>query len=410
VDARDDGEAMKDDAKGPKQQRGRISVIVPSLNRGGTETQLLAVLPRLVRQGFDIGIITLAGPGVLAESFRTQGIKVESLLGGGKAGNSLPRLVIGLLGLPALTRKLHAEKPDIVHTFLPLAGIVGGLAARISGCHRLITSRRNRNFYQRRYPIAGAIERFVNRRAQVATANSRQVAEDLKREGVPPERVALLYNGVDTQSAEADGSAIRRELGIPPQCLVMVVVANLIAYKGHADLLDALASAAPRMDTDWRLLLVGRDDGMGEGLKMQAERSGLSGNVVFCGEQAGVAPYLAAADVAILPSHEEGFSNSVLEGMAAGLAMVVTDVGGNAEAVIDGQSGLVVPPHSPDRLAAAIVELARDPVLRERYGEAARLRIVERFDLNRAAENLGMLYSALLEARPMPSALAFQPG
>jgi glycosyltransferase involved in cell wall biosynthesis len=190
----------------------------------------------------------------------------------------------------------------------------------------------------------------------------------------------------------------------------MVVVANLIAYKGHADLLDALASAAPRMDTDWRLLLVGRDDGMGEGLKMQAERSGLSGKVVFCGEQAGVAPYLAAADIAILPSHEEGFSNSVLEGMAAGLAMVVTDVGGNAEAVIDGQSGLVVPPHSPDRLAAAIVELARDPVLRERYGEAARLRIVERFELNRAAENLGTLYSALLEARPMPSALAFQPG
>lgn len=394
---------MKDEATWPERRRVRISVIVPSLNRGGTETQLLAVLPRLRERGFDINIVTLAAPGVLADAFRARGIGVEGLLGSRPA---LPRLLIGLLGLPVLICRLRARRPDIVHTFLPLAGIAGGLAARLAGCPRLVTSRRNRNHYQRRHRLAGLLERLINRRAQAVTANSRKVAADLAGEGVPRGRIALIYNGVQRDQRAPDRASARKELGLGPDCLVMVVVANLVAYKGHADLLEALAIAAPRIEGDWRLLLVGRDDGMGALLRARAAEGALAGRVVFAGEHGDVRRFLAASDISVLPSHEEGFSNSVLEGMEAGLAMLVTDVGGNAEAVEDGRSGLVVPAQAPQLLAEAILRLAGDEALRERLGEAARQRAHGLFDLDRAAEQLAALYASLIEAGSVPAHLA----
>ena len=175
---------------------------------------------------------------------------------------------------------------------------------------------------------------------------------------------------------------IRARLGIAPTALVLTTPANLIPYKGHADLLDALARVAGQLPPDWVLLCAGRDDGVGPVLRARAHALGFADRVRWLGLRDDLPALLVASDVGILASHEEGFSNSVLEGMAAGLAMVVSDVGGNAEAVQQGVSGCVVPPQDPAALGTAILGLARDPGRRRRLGDAARARVAQAFSLD----------------------------
>ena len=159
----------------------------------------------------------------------------------------------------------------------------------------------------------------------------------------------------------------------------MVVVANLIAYKGHVDLIAALAGIAPQLPERWHLLLVGRDEGIGAALKDQAGEGAIAEQIVWLGERDDVEAILAAADLALLVSHQEGFSNALLEAMAHGLATIATAIGGNCDAIEDGRSGRLVPVRDPARLGGAILELSRDADLRGRLGAAARERVISRF-------------------------------
>jgi glycosyltransferase involved in cell wall biosynthesis len=121
--------------------------------------------------------------------------------------------------------------------------------------------------------------------------------------------------------------------------------------------------------------------------------------ISFFGSRDDVADILAASDIGILASHQEGFSNAVLEGMAAGLPMVVTDVGGNAEAVLDGVTGLVVPARDPRRLAQAITQLAHDKQRRVAFGTAGRQRAAECFSQEQCKRRYDVLYRGLLAGR-----------
>jgi glycosyltransferase involved in cell wall biosynthesis len=135
--------------------------------------------------------------------------------------------------------------------------------------------------------------------------------------------------------------------------------------------------------------------GFASTLQVQAAGLGNARNVTFLDTRIDVPEILTASDIGVLCSHQEGFSNAVLEGMASGLPMIVTDVGGNAEAVLDGESGIVVPPHDPIQLAEAIVRLANDPPLRARLGDAGRRRMAEHFALDRSIGAYDALYRAL---------------
>ena len=147
------------------------------------------------------------------------------------------------------------------------------------------------------------------------------------------------------------------------------------------------------------MLLAGRDEGLRPELEALAAKRGIAENVVFLGERSDVPRLLAAADFGLLTSHEEGFSNVVLEGMAAALPMIVTDVGGNAEAVLDGETGFVVPPSNPKAIGEAVLRLAGDRNLRKSLGDAGRKRVAEHFSME-ACQNAHLeLYRTLLAAR-----------
>lgn len=313
--------------------------------------------------------------------------------------------VSGRIGsMVRLAVSMRQEKP-LVHCFLPEPYLLGGSVALLLGAQGVLMSRRSRNHYQSRHPVAAWVERLLHRRMDALLGNSRAVVQDLLDEGAPPDRVRLIYNGIDIgRFASGDARlerrrALRAELGLPDDQVVLACVANLFPYKGHADLLAALASLGTKLSGRVTLLLVGRDAGARAVLEAQLAQLGLARNVYFLGERGDVPDLLAASDIGVLASHEEGFSNAVIEGMAAGLPMVVSDVGGNAEAVTDGECGHVVPARAPAALAQALADLIGDAGRRQTMGEAARCRVAASFSLDASVAAYESLYEELWDRR-----------
>ncbi len=374
----------------------RLTVVIGSLDRGGAEWHLLQVLPRLAAHNFTVEVFCLHHRGELAAEMERRGVSVS---GPEQVSTLLPKRILYVLFCSfILFFHLLKRRPDIVHFFLPAAYLLGAPAAVLARCRVRIMSRRSQNNYQEDLFGSGFLERQWHRRMSAVLGNSRSVVSQLRDEGVPEEKLHLLYNGVDISSY---GRGIPRDiartrLGLSNDALVFTIVANLIPYKGHADLLRAFSLASASLPENWVLLCAGRDDGIGSDLQDLVEELGLTQRVHWLGSVKDIPSLLAAADVALLTSHEEGFSNAVIEYMASGLPAIVTDVGGNAEAIEHGKTGLVVPAKHPAALADAILQLAQNPKTRQEMGAAARLKASERYSLEACVESYAGLYRKIL--------------
>jgi len=373
----------------------KILYVIGSLDLGGAERQVSLVAPGLTEYGWEPIIYCLSKRGVQANQVESTGVKVIGPRWEIRAGQTLVGRVARLIASSAkLFALLLSMRPHIVHFFLPEAYLIGAPIAIAARVPIQVMSRRSLNLYQKKHPILRRIERLLHTRMQLLLANSQAVRDELRDETAGNVPVELIYNGValaqanDSHPAAAHGNSEK---------LTLIIVANLIVYKGHADLFHALASAAEKLPASWELLCVGRDDGLGPKLTDLSRHLHLDGHIRLLGSRADIATLLASADIGILCSHEEGFSNAILEGMAAGLPMVVTDVGGNAEAVLDQETGLVVPAHDSTALGAAILALASNAELREQMGAAARRRVETHFSLEQCVDRYDALYRGLIK-------------
>lgn len=380
----------------------KILYVIDCLNLGGAEQHLAMLAPRLKARGWQPVIYCLRSTGVHAPELRKAGVKVIGPpveIPDGSASGIL-RLPLFMLTSIKLLLVMLWQRPAIAHFFLPAAYLIGASLARAVRVPVRIMSRRSLNRYSQDRPFVRRWERALHRKITGVLANSREIIRELvDEEGCQREKVGLIYNGVDL--AKFGGNSHKRgKTRSNRQRLRLIIVANLIPYKGHADLLDGLAAVSEQMPNTWELQCVGRDIGCHTALTSQARRLGISGHVKFLGERSDIPELLAQSDIGILCSHQEGFSNSILEGMAAGLPMVVTDVGGNAEGVTHGKTGLVVPSKNPDKLGKAILLLAKDPRTRHAMGRAGRKRATECFDINACVANYARFYEALLRGNP----------
>jgi glycosyltransferase involved in cell wall biosynthesis len=372
----------------------RLLIIISTLAIGGTERHVASVSSALRDRGWDVSIYSVGGEGPIAALLRSKGIRVIlPPRGKGALARRIFRFPATMLHLLLL---LSRERFAIVHCFLPEAYLVGAPIAWLTRIRLRIMSRRSLNRYQAKHPVAGFLERRLHSRMSAVIANSKNVMRELQTEGVAPERLGLIYNGLDSwEATPANRGRTREAMDVSEDTIVFVIVANLIPYKGHLDLVRAFGVAAPTMPANWRLWIVGRDDGLGPEIRTLAVSLGIDDKLVFLGPRDDVPDLLDASDVGLLSSHEEGFSNAILEGMRAGLPMIVTDVGGNAEAVIDGETGVVVPPRDPTAFAEAILRLAADRELRRILGERARRRVEEHFTLGSCVDAYEALYRGL---------------
>lgn len=384
----------------------RILYVIGSMGLGGAEQHLLNVSRSLTQSGYSCEVFALDPEGPLRDGFERAGVPV--------VGVRLPEVLQGWIPHPRLRARIRLSlaapyllwhywrrRPQVAHFFLPAAYIIGSAIALLGPRMRLIMSRRSLNLYQTNHRLMRGIEHRLHARMDLVSGNSQAVIRDLVAEGVAENKLHLIYNGIQLQRFDTapPRASVRAALGVAEHSVVLAMVANLIPYKGHADLIEALASVQDRLPTDWVCLCIGRDDGIGQALQAQASRLGVGQNIRFLGSRRDVPELLRAADIGVLCSHEEGFSNAVLEGMAAGLAMVVSDVGGNAEAVVDGVTGLVVPPRQPAQLGQALLSLVLDALRRQEMGRSGRLRVEQTFSMSACIDQYVKMYESFPSAR-----------
>lgn len=376
--------------------RGRILYVIGSLAVGGAESHVVTVASALSLRGWQPTVFALSPTGALLDRLKKAKVPV--------VGPELPAWVAKIFGprltgwlgsiisVLMITIYLRRHPGTVTHFFLPAAYILGGLAAWFANAYPRIMSRRSLNRYQIKHPIYRKIEHFLHPRMDVLLGNSLAVVTELQFEVQGRAPIRLIYNGIEPWSIlPGTRAAMRHELGLCDDALLIVVVANLIPYKGHEDLLKGLGLVKERLPTGWRLLCIGRDDGIGLSLQGLAKALGIETNVIWLGPRLDVQNCLAASDIAVSASHEEGFSNAVLESMMAGLPVIATDVGGNPEAVLDGVSGYVVTSRNPAALGGAILKLAIDPH-RGEFGARGRIRAIEKFSLKACLDAYETLY------------------
>ena len=372
-----------------------ILYVIRSLEKGGTENQVVTLLRHLHRKTHLGHVFALEPGGRLQGALNDLGVSVYS---GDLKHTDFYRapwkLLLSQWKLISVIRRIG---PQVVHSFLPLATFMGALAGRVTGVPSIIVSRRALATHQERYAILKPLDRIANALSHRVTVNSKAVWEDaVRRDHIDPSKLTLIYNGVDSapfESVQSQRAVVRRQLGIKNHEPVIIAVANLIPYKGHADLIRAAKQVIATIP-ECRFLLVGEDRGIQKELEGQVKAMGISERMMFLGQRNDIPQLLAASDLSILASHEEGFSNVVLESMAAGLPVVATDVGGNREAVLDGVTGWLVPPKDPETMAEKIIITLRDLSGAKIQGDQGRLRVKQLFTVEQMVDAHLKLYGS----------------
>lgn len=242
--------------------------------------------------------------------------------------------------------------------------------------------------------------------SDVVIGVSRIMVRDLLADGVPHDRVRVVYNGIDRERLDqGDAKGLREELGIGDDEVVLSCVGSLIRRKGFDVLLDAFArvhAAAPRT----RLLVIG-DGPEREALLDQTRALGLARSVHFLGVRMDAGAILRdAVDVSVSASRDEGLALSLMEAFAFGRPVVATDVGGTAEALEDGVAGYLVPAEDAATLADRVLRLVQDPALRARFGAAARARAEGELSVRSTVRALHGLYDELVQRPRRPRSTA----
>ncbi len=389
--------------RSPSARPIRVAFLIHTLQSGGAEGQLVEWLRALATAPggeFEPRLYCLVSGGFHEAEVRRLGVPVE-ILGyrpmrrksdGSldlRAALTLPRAFARLL------RALRRDRPAILQTLLLMSDFLGALATcALRHPPRLAGSRLALTDCARLGRWRAAALRWSVRRAGVILCNSRAVANDaIATQGADPARVAMIYNGVDVERfarAAAERERARAAFGFAPGETALGYVAQLRPEKGHRTLLEAFALLA-RERADLRLALVGSGPLEPE-LRALAARLGVESRVSFLGVRKEIPGFLAACDLAVHPSDTEGFSNTLLEAMAAGKPIAATRVGGNPEALAGGEAGLLVPPRDPAALAAALRRLLEDPAGARRLGAAAQARARREFSVETLHEHIRDFY------------------
>jgi glycosyltransferase involved in cell wall biosynthesis len=292
-----------------------------------------------------------------------------------------------------LVRFLRATKPDIVHTHLIHGDLYGTLAARLAGVPVVVSTKHNDDAF-RRSRFYAWLSRLAARGQDRIIAISEHLARfSVEVEGLDAGKITYIHYGLDGTAFCArvrDVNGVRAEFGVPADAPLAGVVARLDPQKGHAYLLRAWAQVTAALP-EARLLVVGDGPLRGE-LQQQARDLDLENSVIFTGRREDVPRLMAVLDVVALPSLWEGFGLVLLEAMAVARPIVASRVSAIPEIVVDGETGLLVPPRDVKALAAALIELLRNSQRAAEMGRRGRARLEQEFTVERMVAQTEAVY------------------
>ena len=369
---------------------GKINVLqlVEGFGLGGAEKKLKELIEYMDRDKFNTVVCSLGLGDTIKEDFEKLGdLGIEVM--------EIPRKVRVDFGLLFKIAKLIKEKDiDVVMTTLFYADVIGPLAGKL-GKAKAVFSWETISapwwLYKRRlWPYQFAI-RYCKKVVSVSKATARFLIDE---RGVPEKKVMIIPYGVnlDQYNTSDDGSEKRKSIGLKKDDLVVGMVGRLVPQKGHVYLIEA-AETVVKTFPDVKFVLAG-DGELHEELVAKAKKHGVDKNFVFLGFRHDVDELLSTFDIFTLPSLYEGLPNVVLEAMASGLPIVATPADGTKEAVVDNETGILVPIKDVEKLATALIKLLKDKKLAKEMGEKGRKRVEEEFSLEKQVRSFEKLYES----------------
>lgn len=371
----------------------RVAIIITGLNAGGAEIMLLKVLERLDAR-FSPHVISLTTLGEIGPRIQALGIPVESF--GMRPGVPSP------LAFFRLVRRLKALTPDVVHTWMYHADLLGGLAARLAGVPTVAWGIRNGNLDRDQTKLSTRVvvsacarfSRWVPDRILSCSEVARQVHVDY---GYAAEKMVVVPNGFDLARFQPDALAkasVRAELGVGGDTPLVGLIGRFDPQKNHAGFFEAARCLHRRLPTV-HFVLAGKgvDEGNHELMRV-VEAAGVRHVTHLLGLRSDISRLMAALEVLASSSYGEAFPNVLGEAMASGVPCTVTDVGDSAYIV--GDAGRVVSPGDMAGLAAALEDLLSLPLVkRTALSERARARVSEHFEIGRVVRQYEAFYYEL---------------
>jgi L-malate glycosyltransferase len=375
----------------------RVAYVIHTFQTGGLERCVARLSSHIDRSRFQPAIICLSTSGNGVGWLEASDVPVFELKK--KPGNDF--------GLVArFSRLLRAEKINLVHSHnwgslieTTIARLLGSVPIHVHAERGLELSEIHMHRWRRwARDLTGSLA-LASTDAVVAV--SHEIRDRIVASGIPPWKVYFIPNGIDplpVSNTAYERNKIRLELGLDNSAILACSVCRLTPVKDITTIIDSITSLA-RVGRNIHLVLVG-DGPERERLRNRSETANIAGRIHFVGEQADVGPWLAASDIYVNASRYEGMSQSILEAMASGLPIVVTDVGESAALVQKSSPcGRIVPCGNTEELAHAISELSVDTELRRQFGQRARQRQIEEYSLKPMILRYENLYTRLTEVR-----------
>jgi glycosyltransferase involved in cell wall biosynthesis len=373
-------------------RRIKVLHLITSLEVGGAQHGLLLGLPRFDPDRYEHIVCSLMDRMQMAMQFRQAGIEVHSL------GLRQKTDLAVALRLRTLLKQL---RPDILHTYLLHSNVVGRIVGRLVGIPAIIGSERTIGQARRWGRLA---TRLTNPLTDAVEVNSETGARAIENDlGVPAEKIEVVRSGIDLDAfgGSAGRAETRSALGIADGQHLVLYVGRLRPVKGVEFGIRAFARASTQ-HPNMHMAMAGEGEQLGY-LDNLATELEISEKVTFLGVRNDLPDLFAAADSVLMPSLNEGFPRTAIEAMAAGKPVIATGVGGTPEAIVDGETGILVPPKDVEAMAEALVKLVGDPELQARLGAAGRVRAIQNYSVDNYVARLDGLYRQLLGLKHSPN-------
>ena len=361
----------------------RIILIIDNLTRGGAQRQAFFLAKGLGERGHKVLVLALNDDADSHNVASMASVAEVEVIG---------KLRLGLgLGPIGLWLRLRAWRPDVILTMLEFSDLLGRIAAHLYGRGSVVTSIRGRNLHKRAWWLW--LDRWTMGWADRVVFNSNAIVRGgQEREGVRPEQVCVITNGIEVSDVNTK-PVDRKTIGIRAGARILLTVGRLSPEKRFDTLLEAIALLPADVD-----LLVAGTGPLRSALGEQASGLGLAERIHFLGLRGDVPALLALAEVFVLPSAWEGMPNVVMEGMAAGCPVVATRIDGNVELLPDSSYGWLVEPGQPAQLAAALAEALGDRSEAQQRARRAKARALAEYSVDQMVRRYEALFDQLAVA------------
>jgi glycosyltransferase involved in cell wall biosynthesis len=363
----------------------RILRVVIGLNQGGVQQGVLNLCSTVDRRRFEIIVVAIENGGAIAKEIEKLGVKVIVL---GFQRKTLKTIF-------ALRKIILDERISIVHASSYHPALYSRIAALVSGrpkviCYEHVVFGNDR-------PIRRFLNRVLDRYTEAYTAVGGMVAQQVKDwYGYMPEKVRVINNGVDISRFRPalDRLAVKAGMSIDPKKMVIGMICRLDEEKGHRYFFEAIKIIENVIDAEYLVVGTGR---MQDKIQALPYQIGIRSNVRFLGLRRDIPELLRAFDIYVFPTLQEGFPNSLLEAMASGVAVAVSNFPANTEIVTHRENGMVFEMRNSPQLAQTILDLSGDDVLREKLASAGRELMESKYAIEAYGDSMMSLYDEIAE-------------